>query len=353
MPLYDIIVIRTTYREGDVMLKKNNIDRGRLNLLIIYVSIALVYIVIKNVIFGIELFDYIVIYPNIVIGLIVLLKLKERYALRFVTLVYFIVFSVEVASAFFESEYFYLELISAFSLGILYFTIISLYSYNRDKWVQLLKLSVIPATVRYLILIFTNPFDGGYGLAELRFLVLLIPIAVFVDDIIIKRREGAQKFNATVYMKYQVLIVIFVTLLSSTMLFNLNDVLYSIVLSLLIPIGYAAIPISWVIYDKKLKSVRLVTCTHLEDLELFLKMSDYKVLEEEVLWSEHTHDSIFFDVILNKDSMIRRFKFKEPVEYYEGTGRIGGKEAEFRCNECKCVIGSHRQEFATGKPIVK
>lgn len=226
------------------MLDKLKLEK-KVNQLIAFSLITLIYIAIKSIFFEIGMLDLIVLFPNIVLGGFVIIKFDNKYVPEFTSIFYFIVFAIEIAYIFFDEAYFYSELIAVSSLGILYFSIRTIYLSNKSKWLWIVKLAVLPATIKYIVLIFTDNFDGGFSLAELRFFVLLIPIAIFVDNKLKDNKENTQLVHSNMYLKIQAVIILIATMLSLTVFLELSNVINNITLAILLPLVY----ISFYVYS--------------------------------------------------------------------------------------------------------
>lgn len=91
------------------------------------------------------------------------------------------------------------------------------------------------------------------------------------------------------------------------------------------------------------------TCTHLEKLEEYIFSLRIKVLTEGRYWGDDCGYFLYFDCVLNKESLTKRFNFKYPVEFEEWDGLSAGQEAGFYCRECKTGVVGSIKRYAMNK----
>jgi len=83
-------------------------------------------------------------------------------------------------------------------------------------------------------------------------------------------------------------------------------------------------------------------CEHLAPLEAALLAAGMRVTFRGKAWSDNCREWVYFDCLLDRTALRRRFPFPPSVTDHERLGTHDGQEAGFVCTACKdAVMGLH------------
>lgn len=85
-----------------------------------------------------------------------------------------------------------------------------------------------------------------------------------------------------------------------------------------------------------------MVCEHLAPLENALLAAGFRVVFRGEAWSLQCREWVYFDCVLDREALRRRFLFAPIVVDHEHVGTHDGQEAGFICTNCRdAVIGVH------------
>ncbi len=77
-----------------------------------------------------------------------------------------------------------------------------------------------------------------------------------------------------------------------------------------------------------------MTCQHLRSLEAELISAGVKETCRGAVWTKNCREWVYFDVVLDTDSIASRMKLPPCVQVHENLAPKSGTERGFVCNEC-------------------
>jgi hypothetical protein len=90
-------------------------------------------------------------------------------------------------------------------------------------------------------------------------------------------------------------------------------------------------------------------CEHLSPLEAALKAKNIKETYRGQPWSNNCHEWVYFDCLLNVDTLRERFQLPEFIVHHTNDDPRSGTEAGFVCEQCHDGIIGHHPKFTSGK----
>jgi hypothetical protein len=92
-------------------------------------------------------------------------------------------------------------------------------------------------------------------------------------------------------------------------------------------------------------------CEHLSSLEIALKFSQVKETYRGQPWSKNCREWVYFDCILNSDTIRQKFQLPDFIVYHTNDDPRSGTEAGFVCEKCQDAIIGHHPTFTSGKLV--
>ena len=85
-----------------------------------------------------------------------------------------------------------------------------------------------------------------------------------------------------------------------------------------------------------------MVCEHLAELERTILADGLKEIFRGQMWTDNCREWVFFDCVLDRGEIRRRFDLPACVIDHEQVGRFEGSEAGFVCTICHDgVVGEH------------
>ena len=95
-------------------------------------------------------------------------------------------------------------------------------------------------------------------------------------------------------------------------------------------------------------------CEHLQSLEDYLKSKKIRETFRGQAWSDNCRDWVYFDCVLEPESLRTRFHLPSFVIRHENTDEISGTELGLVCTQCKdAIMGLHPNYSSSSKPEIK
>lgn len=93
-----------------------------------------------------------------------------------------------------------------------------------------------------------------------------------------------------------------------------------------------------------------MTCEHLRSLEEALIAARIKVTFRGAAWTMNCREWVYFDCILDRESLRQRMSFDSCIKDHEHRGTHDGCEAGFYCSKCQDgVMGIHPDDGSNRK----
>ena len=95
-------------------------------------------------------------------------------------------------------------------------------------------------------------------------------------------------------------------------------------------------------------------CEHLQPLENYLKAEKIPETFRGQAWSDNCREWVYFDCVLETESLRSRFRFPSFVVKHENTDERSGTELGLVCTLCKdAIMGLHPNQCSSSKPTIK
>ena len=94
-------------------------------------------------------------------------------------------------------------------------------------------------------------------------------------------------------------------------------------------------------------------CEHLQPLEDYLKGKKIPQTFRGQAWSDNCREWVYFDCVLETESLQSRFHLPSFVVRHENTDERSGTELGLVCTKCKdAIMGLHPNHSSSSKPAI-